>query len=110
MKKKAGHPKHGDNSKYIHIRLKSPTLFTKGKFRTIAIGDGLKQVYGSEKGKKKWMAQNMMIPKNKVVQHGDGISIRSAKIKLRLKEHGIMMNRIKQMKTGGSADYTLSGR
>ena len=107
MKNKSGHPKHGDKSRYIHIRLKSPTLFAKGKFRTIDIGDGLKQVYGNEKSKKKWTAQNMMIPKNKVVQHGAGISIRSVKLKSRLKEHGIMMNKIKQMKTGGSADYTI---
>lgn len=107
MKNKWRPPKHGDKSKYIHIRLTSPTIYAEGKFRTIDIGDGLKQVYGNVKRTKKWRAQNIMIPRSKVIQHGNTISIRSAKIKLRLKEHGILVNKIKKMTPGGSADYTI---
>jgi len=96
-------PKHGDDSKYIHVRLRSPTMFTK--MRTINLGDGVKQVYGKVKGKKQWRPQNIMIPVNKVTKRGSGINIKTKKMKKHLSDLGIQTSKIKRMKTGGSADY-----
>jgi hypothetical protein len=110
MIKKWSPPKHGDKSKYIHVRLKPPSMFTKKKFRTIDIGNGLKQVYGNVKDTKKWKAQNIMIPRSKVIQRGERLTSKSVRLKNILKEHGINISKVKHMKTGGSADYALSGR
>ena len=98
-------PKHGDKSKYIHIRLISPTVFVKGTFRTIDLGGGLKQVYGSIKGTNRWKAQNIMIPRSKIEQHGTKLTIKNSKLKQRLKGHGIILSKVKHLKTGGSADF-----
>jgi hypothetical protein len=96
-------PKHGDDSKYVHIRLRSPNQFTK--MRTIDIGHGCKQVYGKVKGKDKWVAQNIMIPIKDIRKKGEGISMKNKKITKKLKKMGVTISRIHHMKSGGSADY-----
>ena len=98
-------PKHGDKSKYIHIRLIPPTAFAKGTFRTIDLGGGLKQVYGNIKGTNRWKAQNIMIPRSKIEQRGTKLTTTNSKLKQRLKGHGIVLSKVKHLKTGGSADY-----
>jgi hypothetical protein len=97
-------PKHGDDSRYIHVRLRPPSQFTSMK--TANIGNGLKQIYGKSKTTKEWRSQNVMIPKSSVVCKGNGLVIKTAKIKNRLIKMGIKPSLIKRMKTGGSADYT----
>ena len=97
-------PKHGDDSKYIHVRLRSPTTFSK--MRTLELDGGLKQVYGKKKGSKDWKPQNIMIPKKAVVIRGNRISITSKKMRERLKKHGIRPTNIRKLKSGGSADYS----
>ena len=96
-------PKHGDESKYIHIRLRSPSIFSK--MRTASVGDGLKQVYGKVKGKDEWRPQNIMIPKNQVVPKGNCLRIKTNKIRRRLEQQGINEKNIIKMNSGGSADY-----
>ena len=110
MKKEWRPPKHGDKSKYIHIRLISPTAFAKGKFRTIDLGRGVKQVYGNIKGTKRWRAQNIMIPNVGAIQKGERLTIKNKKLKTMLKEHNINLSKVKHMKSGGSADYLLLKR
>jgi hypothetical protein len=103
MVKKWKAPKHGDDSRYIHVRLRPPSYFTSMK--TANVGNGLKQVYGKAKGCGQWLPQNVMIPKSSVVCKGNGLQIKTAKIKNRLTKMGIKPSLIKHMKTGGSADY-----
>ena len=94
---------HGDSSKYIHVRLRPPSQFSK--MRTADIGNSLKQVYGKVKGKDQWKPQNIMIPKNKVEQKGNKIVSRSKKLVSQLHQQGISISQIIHMKSRGSADY-----
>lgn len=96
-------PKHGDASKYIHVRLRSPNQFST--MRTIDVGHGCKQVYGKIKGKNEWVPQNIMIPRNKVRRKGKGISMKNKKITEKLKDMGITIKDISHMRSGGTADY-----
>jgi len=96
-------PKHGEKSEYIHVRLRPPSRFSR--MRTIKLGADLKQVYGKVKGKNQWLPQNIMIPKSKVEQKGNGIIIKTKKLKTELKSHGITSSNIKRMVSGGSSDY-----
>jgi hypothetical protein len=87
-------PKHGSDSKFMHVRLRSPNMFSK--MRTIDLGKGIKQVYGKLKGKDKWKAQNIMIPKSK---------FNNKSMKKHLNDLGINVTKIKPMKSGGSSDF-----
>lgn len=107
MKKKWNPPNHGDDSKYIHIRIRSPTRFSK--MRTVSVGHGCKQVYGKLKGKDKWVPQNMMIPRTEIKKRKTGILISNQKIKDKLKEMHMNIRNVKKFKTGGSADYRYTG-
>jgi hypothetical protein len=96
-------PKHGDESKYIHVRLRSPSGFDT--MRTASIGDGLKQVYGKSKSKNEWRPQNIMIPRDKVSVSEGFLKVKTNKLKKRLEQQGINERSIIKMKSGGSADY-----
>lgn len=87
-------PNHGDDSKYMHVRLRPPSMFSK--MRTVDLGNGVKQVYGKIKGKDQWKAQNVMIPKK---------TYKTKKMKTHLATLGINVKNIKHMKSGGSSDY-----
>ena len=101
-------PRHGKESKYIHIRLKPPSRFDR--MRTVSIGDGLKQIRGRIKGTTRWEAQNIMLPRKAVSLTGNRIVVQSKKIKERLKRDGINISKIKHMTSGGSADYRIASK
>jgi len=93
-------PKHGDKSRYFHVRLKSPTLFDK--FRTITVHK-VKHVYARNKKTGLFELQNVMIPKSAAEVKNGKLIIKDKWIKEYLKKLGITS--ITKMKTGGSADF-----
>lgn len=100
-------PHHGEKSKYVHVRLRAPSRYSK--MRTTTVGHGCKQVYGKLKGKQKWEAQNIMIPKSLVSLSKDGVHISSPSVRKKLKDMGLRISRIRKFKSGGSADYRYVG-
>jgi len=94
---------HGKESKYIHIRLRAPETFSS--MRTIDVGNGVKQVTGKVKNKKEWQPQNVMVPVNKVTKTGNGITVKSKKLKDHLKHLGVKTSKITRMKSRGENDY-----
>ena len=94
---------HGEDSKYIHVRLRSPKIFSR--MRTVDVGSGVKQVTGRIKKKKQWTAQNVMIPVDKVKKRGSKITVPSKKLKKHLKGLGINISKVERIKTRGVNDY-----
>ena len=66
------------------MRLRSPTMFSR--MRTIDLGQGVKQVYGKVNNKKEWKPRNIMIPIKSVDRRGNGISIKTKKMKVHLSD------------------------
>jgi len=59
-----------NKAKYIHKRLKKPSIFIKKSFRTIPIGKhGKKLIIGKLKGHKKTTSQSLLIPKKEIIKN-----------------------------------------